>query len=392
MLLRNENEQEVISREKKDRRDFGHLSALATRMGLHCCQFDKVVVFSKVPLPNYRPDLDSKRPQREVVLPHGLQDRVNALLKAYCSKKSINNTSSEYDHLHISVRNSPVPYSPLTDAELDLSHGGVFPICRAVFQHGMVLAQGNVIASTRISNELGAGNTETTKMATWAVMVLGFAEMLVANIAVLACGNILGYAFSAEEEVVNYITKMSPLISVMYLSGTQGVLSDICCIVKKYVKKEQDIDTNMVITEEDDNCNNDDHDALYHEKKRYNNHDSSNSRRYIQPENAYFVTKMRRKRRHNLYIPKEVIMDYNLRLPPSVTLRDMGGREWTSHVRVWRDGRTWLSGGWRDLCDTNLVGNKDRCICEFLPHQMGNNVVLQVTIVTEQDANQINEE
>nr|GLL46587.1 B3 domain-containing protein At5g60130-like isoform X2 [Ipomoea trifida] len=165
--------------------------------------------------------------------------------------------------------------------------------------------------------------------------------------------------------------------------------ADICCIVKKYVKKEQDIDTNMVITEEDDNCNNDDHDALYHEKKRYNNHDSSNSSgskrdasvkksttpehfgadlflsgRYIQPENAYFVTKMRRKRRHNLYIPKEVIMDYNLRLPPSVTLRDMGGREWTSHVRVWRDGRTWLSGGWRDLCDTNLVGNKDRCICK----------------------------
>lgn len=35
MLLRNENEQEVISREKKDRRDFGHLSALATRMDLH---------------------------------------------------------------------------------------------------------------------------------------------------------------------------------------------------------------------------------------------------------------------------------------------------------------------------------------------------------------------
>nr|GMC51507.1 DExH-box ATP-dependent RNA helicase DExH3 [Ipomoea batatas] len=98
MLLRNENEQEVISREKKDRRDFGHLSALATRMGLHCCQFDKVVVFSKVPLPNYRPDLDAKRPQREVVLPHGLQDRVNALLKAYCSKKSINNTSSEYNY------------------------------------------------------------------------------------------------------------------------------------------------------------------------------------------------------------------------------------------------------------------------------------------------------
>nr|GMC66160.1 protein DETOXIFICATION 14-like [Ipomoea batatas] len=84
------------------------------------------------------------------------------------------------------------------------------------------------MACTRISNELGAGNTETAKMATWAVMVLGFAEMLGASIAVLACGNILGYAFSAEEEVAKYITKMSPLISVMFLSdGIQGVLSGV---------------------------------------------------------------------------------------------------------------------------------------------------------------------
>lgn len=35
MLLRNKDEQEVVSREKKDRRDFDQLSALATRMGLY---------------------------------------------------------------------------------------------------------------------------------------------------------------------------------------------------------------------------------------------------------------------------------------------------------------------------------------------------------------------
>lgn len=29
-------------------------------------QYAKVVVFSKLPLPNYRSDLDEKRPQREV--------------------------------------------------------------------------------------------------------------------------------------------------------------------------------------------------------------------------------------------------------------------------------------------------------------------------------------
>lgn len=35
MLLRNKDEQEVVSRERKDRRDFDQLSALATRMGFH---------------------------------------------------------------------------------------------------------------------------------------------------------------------------------------------------------------------------------------------------------------------------------------------------------------------------------------------------------------------
>jgi ATP-dependent RNA helicase DHX36 len=35
MLLQSKNQQEVVSREKKDRRDFEHLSAMATRMGLH---------------------------------------------------------------------------------------------------------------------------------------------------------------------------------------------------------------------------------------------------------------------------------------------------------------------------------------------------------------------
>lgn len=35
MLLRNESEQEVVSRERKDRRDYEQLAALADRMGLY---------------------------------------------------------------------------------------------------------------------------------------------------------------------------------------------------------------------------------------------------------------------------------------------------------------------------------------------------------------------
>ncbi|KAJ0981719.1 hypothetical protein J5N97_009974 [Dioscorea zingiberensis] len=76
LLLRNTQEQEIISRDKRDRRDYEQISNLAKRMGLYSELYGKVVVASKVPLPNYRPDLDEKRPQREVVIPLSLQRRV----------------------------------------------------------------------------------------------------------------------------------------------------------------------------------------------------------------------------------------------------------------------------------------------------------------------------
>ncbi|KAK9276788.1 hypothetical protein L1049_006324 [Liquidambar formosana] len=88
MLLRDKDKQELVSREKKDRRDFEQIAALASRMGLYSHLYVKVVVFSKVPLPNYRFDLDDRRPQREVTLPFGLQKRVDAYLGEYLSQKT----------------------------------------------------------------------------------------------------------------------------------------------------------------------------------------------------------------------------------------------------------------------------------------------------------------
>lgn len=97
LLLRSADEQEIVSRDKRDRRDYEQIANLTQRMGLYrfgsqlqrhlfplnktngsslnlavslifffSQQYGKVVVASKVPLPNYRPDLDDKRPQREV--------------------------------------------------------------------------------------------------------------------------------------------------------------------------------------------------------------------------------------------------------------------------------------------------------------------------------------
>ncbi|KAI3516708.1 hypothetical protein L1887_15678 [Cichorium endivia] len=87
-LLNSNDKQEIVSREKKDRRDYEQISALATSMGLYSHLYAKVLVISKVPLPNYRFDLDDKRPQREVALPQGLQKRVEAHLKEYLSYKA----------------------------------------------------------------------------------------------------------------------------------------------------------------------------------------------------------------------------------------------------------------------------------------------------------------
>ncbi|KAJ8562979.1 hypothetical protein K7X08_031431 [Anisodus acutangulus] len=86
-LLHNNDKQEVLSREKKDRRDYEKIAVLASKMGLYSNLYSKVVVVSKLPLPNYRFDLDDKRPQREVILPPGLQRRVDVFLGEYLSRK-----------------------------------------------------------------------------------------------------------------------------------------------------------------------------------------------------------------------------------------------------------------------------------------------------------------
>ncbi|RWR85420.1 DExH-box ATP-dependent RNA helicase DExH5, mitochondrial-like protein [Cinnamomum micranthum f. kanehirae] len=89
MLLRSEEDQEIVSRDKRDRRDYEQISNLAKRMGLYSELYGKVVVASRVPLPNYRPDLDEKRPQREVVIPLSLQRRVEGLLQEHLDRMQL---------------------------------------------------------------------------------------------------------------------------------------------------------------------------------------------------------------------------------------------------------------------------------------------------------------
>lgn len=95
LLSRSEQDQEIISRDKRDKRDYEQISNLAKRMGLYSEMYGKVIVASKVPLPNYRPDLDDKRPQREVVIPLSLQRRVEGLLQEHLDRTQLNYGKTE---------------------------------------------------------------------------------------------------------------------------------------------------------------------------------------------------------------------------------------------------------------------------------------------------------
>ncbi|PIA33471.1 hypothetical protein AQUCO_04100124v1 [Aquilegia coerulea] len=95
LLIRSKNEQEVVSKDKRDRNNFEQIANLATKMGLYSHLYARVFVISKVPLPNYRFDLDDKRPQREVVIQFGLQRRVETLLSEYISKEPTRGTLSD---------------------------------------------------------------------------------------------------------------------------------------------------------------------------------------------------------------------------------------------------------------------------------------------------------
>ncbi|XP_050379007.1 DExH-box ATP-dependent RNA helicase DExH3 [Argentina anserina] len=125
LLVRNKDKQELVSRERKDRRDFDHLAELARGMGLYSRQYSKVVVFSKVPQPNYRPDLDDMRPQREVVLPFGLHEDVDAHLRAHLSQKPMNRGAFSHTSMSRSISNGSTAKEGLYEQEEPLIQNSV---------------------------------------------------------------------------------------------------------------------------------------------------------------------------------------------------------------------------------------------------------------------------
>lgn len=86
--------------------------------------------------------------------------------------------------------------------------------------------------STRVSNELGAGNPRAAKGAVRVAVIIGIAEAVIVSTLFLCFRNIIGNAYSNDKEVVDYVTDMVPLLCVSVSAD-----SIICALSGKFVSK-----------------------------------------------------------------------------------------------------------------------------------------------------------
>ncbi|CAL5369639.1 unnamed protein product [Camellia sinensis] len=81
---------------------------------------------------------------------------------------------------------------------------------------------------TRVSNELGAGNPQAARLAVCTVIVLAVAEAIIISTILFCCRFVLGYTYSEEKEVVDYVKEMTPLICFsITMDSLQAVLSGV---------------------------------------------------------------------------------------------------------------------------------------------------------------------
>ncbi|KFK29584.1 hypothetical protein AALP_AA7G153500 [Arabis alpina] len=82
--------------------------------------------------------------------------------------------------------------------------------------------------STRVSNNLGAGNPQVARVSVLAGLCLWLVESSFFSTLLFTCRNIIGYAFSNSKEVVDYVAVLSPLLCLSFvLDGFTAVLNGV---------------------------------------------------------------------------------------------------------------------------------------------------------------------
>ncbi|XP_021288522.1 protein DETOXIFICATION 2-like [Herrania umbratica] len=105
----------------------------------------------------------------------------------------------------------------------------VLSICLTISTLHFTIPYGfGAATSTRVSNELGAGNPELARMAVKVGMSMATTEAVIVSTALFFSRHIIGYAYSNEKPVVHQVAVMAPLLCISLVTDSmQVVLSGV---------------------------------------------------------------------------------------------------------------------------------------------------------------------
>ncbi|CAH2052478.1 unnamed protein product [Thlaspi arvense] len=105
----------------------------------------------------------------------------------------------------------------------------VLSICLTTNTLHYVIPAGVAAAvSTRVSNNLGAGNPQVATVSIMAGLFLWLIESAFFSILLFTCRHIIGYAYSNRKEVVDYVADLYPLLCLSFvLDGFTAVLNGV---------------------------------------------------------------------------------------------------------------------------------------------------------------------
>lgn len=90
-----------------------------------------------------------------------------------------------------------------------------------------------LLCSTRISNELGAGNPKAAQGIVRVVVILGIVDGVIVSTFFVCCRHILGYAYSNDKEVVDYVSDIVPILCGSFTADSLiGALSGELYVLK----------------------------------------------------------------------------------------------------------------------------------------------------------------
>lgn len=85
---------------------------------------------------------------------------------------------------------------------------------------------------------MGAGNSEGAKLVARVAMITAVTVAIIVSVILFALRRVLGYAYSNEKEVTDYVLKMVPILCIqVIMDNLQGALSGICffCLLAKTI-------------------------------------------------------------------------------------------------------------------------------------------------------------